>query len=382
MNATAYHLEARAPFHFGLRGVGIEATAVHAPSDTLFSALCHAVRLQFGATVLEEFLNTYTTGDPALVLSSAFPYVPVRREEEVDGWQPSEPFDPAQAVRFFPCPPEPPPGVPDDPDQRKQVKDIKWLSESIFRAWVSGEDLAAHFEEDNLVQGGRVWLTKQERKLVAGWRDEETDGIRFWSVGEVPRVTVDRRASTSQVYQAGRVWFQPGGGLWALMHWREGWQARGELALQVLGDAGMGGERSAGHGQFRVHGPHSLPPLPEPQPGERFVALSLYYPTRDELAGVLGSDDVRYQLRMRRGWMASPDAAQSPDGRTVHGGGLRRKAVHMFAEGSLLRWPGGQTSLGTLADVTPQVFTAHTVWRYGLVFPVGYTPRRKEASDE
>ena len=382
MNATAYHLEARAPFHFGLRGVGIEATTVHAPSDTLFSALCHVLRQQFGTSVLEEFLGTYAAGEPALVLSSAFPYVPIRREGEVKDRRLSVPLEPDQAVRFFPRPLEPPPGVADDPDQRKQVKRITWLSEGIFRAWVARGNLADHSGEDNLVQGGRAWLTAREREMIAGWRDEETDAIRLWSVGEVPRVTVDRRASTSQVYQAGRVWFQPGGGLWLLANWRDDWQKRGQLALQVLGDAGIGGERSVGHGLFRVHGPHSLSPLPDPAPGERFVTLSLYYPAPDEVATVLGSDDVRYRLRMRRGWMASPDAAQSPDGKTVRGAGLRRKAVQMLAEGSLLRWPDGRTSLGLLADVTPEVFAAHTVWRYGLAFPVGYEPGRKEVGDE
>jgi CRISPR-associated protein Csm4 len=385
MNATAYHLEARAPFHFGLRGVGIEATAVHGPSDTLFSALCYAVRQQFGTGVLEEFLGTYAAGEPALVLSSAFPYVLARQQGEVEGWEPSESFDPAQAIRFFPRPLEPPPGVPDDADRRKQIKRIAWLSESIFRAWVGGQDLTAHFAEENLVQGGRAWLTAQERDSVAGWRDEETDAIRFWAAGEAPRVAVDRRASTSQVYQAGRVWFQPSGGLWLLMNWREDWEARGRGALRVLGDAGMGGERSAGHGQFQAHGPHALLPLPDPVPGERFVSLSLYYPTCDELPVVLGSgEDTRYRLQVRRGWMASPDAAQSPDGQTVRGSGLRRKSVRLFAEGSILRWPGGTTSAGALADVTPDVFTAHTVWRYGLAFPVGYMARGrgKEASDE
>jgi len=59
----------------------------------------------------------------------------------------------------------------------------------------------------------------------------------------------------------------------------------------------------------------------------------------------------------------------------VHGSGLRRKAVRMFTEGSLLRWPDGKTCLGTLADVTPDVFAAHKVWRYGLAFPVGYHAR-------
>lgn len=377
MNATTYHLEARAPFHFGMRGVGIEATTAHGPSDTLFSALCHTMRQLFGANAVEEFLSTYAAGKPALVLSSAFPYVLVRREHEAQDWQPPERFDPARAIRFFPRPLEPPPGVPDDPDQRKQIKRIAWLSESIFQAWVGGGDLVGHFANNNLVQGGRVWLTRQEWESVAGWRDEETDAIRLWSVGDTPRVTVDRRASTSQVYQAGRVWFQPGSGLWLLMYWQDGWRGRGELALQVLGDAGIGGERSAGHGQFRVHGPYDIPPLSDPTPGKRFVALSLYYPARDELTQVLGGDGARYRLEMRRGWMASPDVAQSPDGKTVHGSGLRRKAVRMFAEGSLLRWPDGKNFLGTLADVTPDVFTAHKVWHYGLAFPVGYHAREK-----
>jgi len=381
MNATAYHLEARAPFHLGLRGVGIEATAVHASSDTVFSALCYAVRQQFGTATLEEFLGTYAAGDPALLLSSAFPYVLARREQKVAGWQPPQHLDPAQAVRFFPRPLESAPGVLDDPDQRKQVKRITWLSEAIFRAWVDGENLAGHFSEDNLAQGGRAWLTAQERDMVAGWRDEDTDAIRFWSVGEVPRVTVDRQASSSQVYQTGRVWFQPGGGLWLLMRWRQDWEARGGVALQVLGDAGMGGERSAGHGQFLPHGPHALARLPDPVPGKRFLLLSLYRPERDELEQVL-DDDVRYQFRVRRGWMASPDATQTSDGKIVRGSGLRRRSVRMFAEGSLLRWPDGQTRLGALVDVRPDAFKAHPVFRYGLAFPVGYRTGGREGDDE
>jgi hypothetical protein len=54
----------------------------------------------------------------------------------------------------------------------------------------------------------------------------------------------------------------------------------------------------------------------------------------------------------------------------------------MFAEGSLLRWPDGRTSLGALADVTPEVFAAHPVWRCGLAFPVGYHTRGREGDDE
>jgi CRISPR-associated protein Csm4 len=386
MDATTYHLEARAPFHFGLRGVGIEATAAYGPSDTLFSALCHTIRQQFGLARLEAFLDGYPSPDPPLLLSSAFPYVLVRREEEVEDWQQPEPFDPNQAIRFFPRPLELPPGVPDDPDQRKMVKRVAWVSENILRAWVmddqktlagewveKGDVGGQEIEYPNLVQGRRVWLSADEREKVAGWRDEETDAIRLWAVGDMPRVTVDRRASTSAVYQAGRVWFPPGGGLWLLTRWRADWRERGKLALQVLGDAGVGGERSAGHGLFRPHGPHALDDLPDPAPGGCFVTLSLYHPTPDELPQVLREDEVRYRFQVRRGWMSSPDNSRDGRERLVKGRALRRKAVRMFAQGSILRWPQGKTVLGDLADVTPDVFhRAHKVWRYGLAWPVGY----------
>jgi len=387
MDATVYHLEARAPFHFGLRGVGIEATAVRGPSDTLFAAICQALRQQFGLEALQEFLAGYATPDPPLVMSSAFPYMLSRREEEVEDWQPPRPFEPGQAVRLFPRPLASPPGVPDDPDQRKTVKRIGWVSETIFRAWLVGDrDLLAQawVEEaivdgqkvayPNLVQGRKVWLTGAEREKLAGWRDEETDAIHLWAVGDVPRVTVDRRANTSAVYQAGRVWFQPGGGLWLLAHWREDWRARGETALRVLGDAGIGGERSAGHGLFHLRGPHTLTGLPEPRPGGHFLTLSLYYPTREELAQVLQGDQVHYQFQIRRGWMSSPDRALSDTGEALSGSALRRKAVRMFAEGSILCWPDERPVLGGLADVTPKAFDAHQVWRYGLAWAVGYRP--------
>lgn len=377
MEARAYHLQARAPFHFGLRGVGIEATATRGPSDTLFSALCHAMRHMFGVGALEDFLAGYAGPDPPLILSSAFPYVLVRREDEVEGWGPPDAFDPAGAIRFFPRPMEPPPGVPDLPRERKTIKKMAWVSETIFRAWVTGERLGDHYTSGHLVHGGRVWLTAAEAAQVAGWRDEESDVIRLWAVGDVPRVTVDRRASTSAVYQAGRVWFQPGGGLWLLARWHEDWCERGELALQSLGHEGIGGERSAGHGLFRLRGPHTLTPLPDPKLGKRFLTLSLYYPTREELPGVLGGGGLSYRFQVRRGWMASPDSAAEAEGEALSGSALRRKAARMFAEGSILRWPdtkpvsNGSAVLGGLADTTPEVFGAHRVYRYGLAFPVG-----------
>jgi CRISPR type III-A-associated RAMP protein Csm4 len=159
------------------------------------------------------------------------------------------------------------------------------------------------------------------------------------------------------------------------MRWQKDWQKQGELALQVLGDAGVGGERSAGHGLFRLHGPHPLSGLPDPTPGGRFLTLSLYYPTEAELKDVVGGDDISYRFQVRRGWMSSPDQVESAEDEALSGSALRRKAVRMFAEGSILCWPEDKTALGDLADVTPDVFSPHKVWRYGLAWAVGYRPK-------
>jgi len=75
---------------------------------------------------------------------------------------------------------------------------------------------------------------------------------------------------------------------------------------------------------------------------------------------------------MRRGWMSSPDDSWDESGRVVSGRALRRRAVRMFAEGSILRWMGGNGAPGDLAKVTPEAFKAHDVWRYGRAYAVGY----------
>ena len=196
----------------------------------------------------------------------------------------------------------------------------------------------------------------------------------FWSVSDAPRVTVDRISSASAVYQAGRVRYAPGGGLWFLARWSDGWQTRGELALRALGDAGLGGERAVGHGQYTLRGPWQVKPFTDPAPSERMALLAPGYPRAEDLPPVIGADaasavGVNYGLIARRGWMSSPDEGMTVDRagqpQGVSGGAMRRKTVLMFAEGSLLR-STGRPYMGQLADVTPKILSSHPVYRYGL----------------
>ena len=350
MQTMAYPLQPRAPFHFGVRGVGVEATALTARSDSLFSALCITLRELYGLDALERFLTQFPTRanpnrDPPLLLSAGLPY--------------------AGGIRFYPRPLLPVPGLEGAPAEQKHQKKITFVSETIFRAWVGGDDVLQHYdrsEDGNLLHGERVWVTADERASLSKSKrflDEDTGQPRMWTVGDVPRVTVDRISSSSSVYQAGQVRFAPGAGLYLLVVWQDdGWRDRFWELLQVLGDAGIGGERSSGYGLFTP-----LEPFPVDLPGmegsSRWMTLSSCWPLPGQ-EGILGPG-AAYHLENRRGWMDSPD-----------GRNLRRKSVRMIEPGSVLQTLPDQAVCGGLADVTPDIFTTHPVWRYGLALPVGY----------
>ena len=53
----------------------------------------------------------------------------------------------------------------------------------------------------------------------------------------------------------------------------------------------------------------------------------------------------------------------------------------MIEPGSVLRALPDQTICGGLADVTPDIFNTHPVWRYGLAMPVGYSRTMGGESD-
>jgi CRISPR-associated protein Csm4 len=347
MQMMIYPLRPRAPFHFGVRGVGIEATSLTARSDMLFSALCITLRELHGRVELERFLDEFPTRahperEPPMLLSAGLPY--------------------AGDIRFYPRPLLPVPGLEHDPTEQKYQKKIAFVSEVVFQAWVGGRDVLQHYDRrrrQNLLHGGQIWVTAEERAVLSDRFLDDDAQVRMWTVGDVPRVTVDRATSSSSVYQAGQVRFAPGAGIYLLIAWRdEGWRDRFWDMLQVLGDTGIGGERSSGHGMFTPLEPQSVD-LPGMTGASRWMALSSCWPLPGQ-EGLLGPG-AAYRLENRRGWMDSPE-----------GRNLRRKSVRMLEPGSILRSLPEHDVYGGLANVTPDIFNAHTVWRYGLGLPVDY----------
>lgn len=314
----------------------MEETRTCVPADTLFSALCSAWRWLYGVDSLQsELLAPFVDAEnPPLLLTSAFPF--------------------AGEILFFPKPLALG-SVQVPPEHRKKFKGVQYWSQSVFARWARGEEI--RYEPPDGEEEPQFWVLEQDRKHLADFIDEETGSLRLWKEHVVPRVTLDRITSASQIWFFGQVAFCKGAGLWCAVRYREGaLRSRVEACLRLLGDSGLGGERGAGFGLFEVSVVEGVS-LPEAQGAEYMVTLSPCCPDGAQWNALL---DARcaYDLLPRRGWIGSPEA-----------GNLRRKTVWMLREGAVLRNAGG-TGVGRLVNVRPDP-CPHDVWRYGYAFPLG-----------
>ena len=317
---VTYHLNFRSPLHLGRRGVGLEETEISIPADTLFSAICQTWRTFYGEESLTDFLAQYETGEPFL-LTSAFPF--------------------ASNTRFFPKP------LIDlevkAEDERKKLKKVRYLSEKRFRQIVNDEEIV--FDPDDLSNDGQLWI-----------HGDDKCSRTVWTTDKRPRVTLDRQSSTSEIWHLGGVKFHENCGLWFAAKFDvEETQTQIETVLRVLGDTGIGGERSAGYGLFDLHSKPAE--IESERETDRFVTLSPICPRdADELDRLIQGNDVGYTLEERSGWIGSAE-----------GNGLRRQQVWMFAEGSVLM--GSGTGIGRLVDLKPEA-CPHPVWRYAYAWPI------------
>src|SRR5215212_679970 len=298
--ALVAKLRMRAPLHVGSSTLGEENTYDYVPSDTLFSALCHAYLELYGREALEALLARFEE-EPPFLISSAFPFF----EDTL-----FLPFPRIAAVSRLDG---------EERGSKKLLKEVPWLSLDDLSRMMRGEDPYAAEKADKL-----------PRKEL------------------LPRVALDRESSSSSLYYARRAVFPEEGGLWVLLDARGDRALESDLAgaLHLLGDIGLGGERSVGCGRFQ-------PDFEDP-PDELshhlgsnapYVTLSRVCPE----PGTSGEVD-RYALVESKGWMLSPTGAQ-----------LKRKSVWFFVEGSSFREP----IRGRLVDVTPDYDPGHRVYRYG-----------------
>ncbi len=350
---TIYHLAFPHGVHVGAGGVeSVADSRESVPSDTLFAALLDTWR-HLGRDVKDILPES---GEPAFRVTSAFPF--------------------AGGARFYPKP----------VDLRelfkketlkaesagKRLKKIRYISEKLLLKAAGGEYLDDFlFPEDEnedpktgiALQGGVFWLLPEEVKdLPKEW---QLPAEKWWLLRRkkvydsqtAPRVTVDRVSSASNLFQSERVMFNAGCGLW--------FGAVGQIRdlpslLTVLGDSGLGGERTAGYGHFTFE-PKGELPLDVPQSSA--YLLSRWHPKKDEVP-LLKDEKSAYKLEAVEGWLRTPENAAAQ----------RRKRLWLVSEGSLI----AGNPQGGAADVRPEYDAKsgetipHPVYRPGFALALDW----------
>lgn len=330
--------------HFGELGIGIEETSERIRSDTLFSAWLSAYARLFSRSEVDDLIKQFNTSPP-FRLSSTFIY------QQING----------AIVDYLPRPLKSPSHYPagnDDLALVKTYKTLKYIPLEIWKRWYQGTGFNA---------GDRKELTTKTTEKATGALTQ-SGAFRYREAFEfqkIPKIAVDRITRATNLYHTGMVQYrsrQNGheveslSGLYFLVEFP---QANAEVentflaVLDFLGGEGIGGERSSGAGQFKVEASDLTPDWKaaiEFSAGTHYSLISLFWqPSISQ--GFL--TQASYELQERGGWIASP----ASDGRQ-----LRRNAVQMFTEGSVFR----SRPMGQLADVTPQGFRDHPVYRSGI----------------
>lgn len=234
----------------------------------------------------------------------------------------------------------------DEMGEAKKAKKISYIALGLFEKWTQKPDEKITVNEAQV--GDSSFLFEQGQK-----------GRRFIYTTVQQRVAVSPDGSSdSKPFYFERMFFAENSGLYFLIEFlNEDLKPQLLHALQLLGDAGIGTDRTVGNGQFSA-GPLQPINLPNANRQNLQMALGLYLPTREEIA-VIDLEKSAWGLIKRGGYMA---AASEENHRS-----LRKNSIYFFSEGSAFN--SSKQLKGKIVNLRPQNFmdnTLHPIWRCGM----------------
>ena len=351
----------RNPVHFGETGIGLENTTERAHSDTLFSAWVSAYARVFGKTAVETLCARFNDKVPPFRLSSSFIYQ-YRRDQ-------SQASDEVYCVDYLPKPIVRPPHYPsDDLTFAKGYRQLQYLPLSVWQRWYQ----QSGFDEED-IQTLEAYIRNPEKVKASSSPLTVTGTFAYGDAfkrSTLPKVAVDRSTRATNFYHTRFVQYAPQAGLYFLVSFPQtdiSLLEELQAALLFLGEEGIGGERSSGAGRFTATWsdlPASWQSLLAADATTHHSLISLFWAKPDsqqfqQISQLLSSPTqsrTYYTLKARGGWIASPTGHQ-----------LRRQVVSMMAEGSVLpKVAFPEVPVGALANVTPESFRQHQIYRSGV----------------
>lgn len=284
------YLKPQGPFHLQTGGGDHESVEQFPRSDTFSAALSYWWFRQYGA--IDSFPETLPYH-----LSSLFPAI----------------GQPGGLVRLYPKPMD----IAIDPESQshKVFKNIKWLDEALFLSWKEGNDLSGIIPENssspNLKRKGQVWV--KDASMDLGQDALVQTDVRT-------RATVDRATHATVPFHFVSAAYPEDVFFWFFVSLKPEQESRFLALLRLLGDEGIGADRTVGMGCFSVEDIETFDTEEAASTG-KWYNLGVYNPVGPEVSMINWKESF-YQLENRGGW--------------VSGTGIRRQPLVCVGENTIL----------------------------------------------
>lgn len=320
-----YKLHFKGSLHLSRGNEGdLSSSARTLHSDTLYAAL-YAVAKQHLPNVAEypDFAAQFT-------LSSCYPFIEklvfFPRPFAAQNWQ-----------------------VPDDDPQfsAKKIKKVAYFSKGLFERVIHGESI--EIKECVFLNGGDMLATESEMKNLGSFFCMRN------AVEQKVQVSLTGNTDDGQTYYVDKIFFYPQAGLYFLVQFNTPeFKKTFDFLIKLLGEAGIGSDRTVGNGQFDCSIEELTMQLPEHV--KSYVNLSLWLPSLESNQLNQVFSQSAYRLLKRGGYIASAQDLQHRS--------LRKKEIYMVGEGSALKLPASPE--GSIVNLAPDEFeNNHPVYRDG-----------------
>lgn len=302
-------------------------------SDRLFGAICVAIKTVHGEEKLIEMLKNFEK-DPPFLLSSIFPCV---KQEQLKQSHENN------IIYFLPKPIEDVQKIDNHRiyiENYKKLKDVKYVSDDIFNDWTNGKISESHILKNidkYKVKAGLLFL--KEKKLQFNIVTSDTPRNR---INRTNNLSEDIFYFNGNTYDNMNLFF-------IVRLYDHKYEELLNNALNFLRDyRGFGKDLSVGKGKFEIEEISEKKIIKSLKDNKRFVTLSRYIPSTDEIDMFKMRKNAYYEIASKRGMISE---------------GKPKKQAHFFSEGST--FPNLKNIYGKMLCVHEKAV------EYGFSFNVG-----------